>query len=398
MTLKAGVGVSHARDPERAGREAATEAMRKANSSRPDFTFVFATAGHDQQAVLSAVRAATDNSALCGCSSEGVISTGVADEGNYSVAVMAVESPDVRFRPFTATGLKADSEGAGRRLAEQIRPHLTSDAQALFVFPDGLTCNWDRLHAGLHDGLAGTGKFLPMFGGFSGDAMEFRKTHQYFNDQVASDSISVALMSGPVKLSSAINSGCVAIGRAHTITKAEGNQILEIDGRRATDVLREYVSHEDFDNWTRSAILVLTVAFKATGVVKQELDDFVIRYIPAKDDAKGSFTLPTEIPTGTQMWLTHRDGKMVTSGVERVARQLSSDLAGEKPKIVFQFDCAGRGKWILSEDEKLDAVKKLQHSLGEDVPWLGFYTFGEIGPVGESNHFHNYTVVILTVH
>jgi small ligand-binding sensory domain FIST len=28
---------------------------------------------------------------------------------------------------------------------------------------------------------------------------------------------------------------------------------------------------------------------------------------------------------------------------------------------------------------------------------VGFYTFGEIGPVGERNYFHNYTVVLTVV-
>jgi len=29
---------------------------------------------------------------------------------------------------------------------------------------------------------------------------------------------------------------------------------------------------------------------------------------------------------------------------------------------------------------------------------LGFYTFGEIAPVGERNYFHNYTLVLTVIY
>jgi small ligand-binding sensory domain FIST len=65
---------------------------------------------------------------------------------------------------------------------------------------------------------------------------------------------------------------------------------------------------------------------------------------------------------------------------------------------VFQLDCAGRGKVFLREGQKLQLLETLRARIGPDVPWLGFYTFGEIAPVGEHNCFHNYTVVLTTIY
>jgi small ligand-binding sensory domain FIST len=32
------------------------------------------------------------------------------------------------------------------------------------------------------------------------------------------------------------------------------------------------------------------------------------------------------------------------------------------------------------------------------VPWIGLYTYGEIGPIGGRDYFHNYTAVVLAVY
>jgi hypothetical protein len=56
MTTKAGVGMSHHHSPSIAGHEAAEQALRKADVSKPDFVFMFATVGYDQRSLLRAVR------------------------------------------------------------------------------------------------------------------------------------------------------------------------------------------------------------------------------------------------------------------------------------------------------------------------------------------------------
>jgi small ligand-binding sensory domain FIST len=66
--------------------------------------------------------------------------------------------------------------------------------------------------------------------------------------------------------------------------------------------------------------------------------------------------------------------------------------------MVFQFDCCGRGKVVLRDQQKLQLLETLQRKVHPDVPWMGLYTYGEIGPVGEHNCFHNYTAVVLAVY
>ena len=81
-----------------------------------------------------------------------------------------------------------------------------------------------------------------------------------------------------------------------------------------------------------------------------------------------------------------------------MAEEITTQLGDNPPRLVFQFDCAGRGKAFLREQQKLGLLETLQGRIGPDVPWLGFYTFGEIAPVGEHNYFHNYTVVLAVIY
>src|ERR671912_62776 len=109
MTTTAGVGMSRHHNPNVAGREAAEQALQKADLDEPDFVFMFASIGYDQHALLRAVRESTGGAPLSGCSAEGTIGEEDSDESNFSVVVTAISSDELQWRNGLATGLSADS-------------------------------------------------------------------------------------------------------------------------------------------------------------------------------------------------------------------------------------------------------------------------------------------------
>src|ERR687889_2118945 len=125
MAIKAGVGMSYHHNPTVAGREAAEQALKEAGVERPDFVFMFASIGYDQPSLLRAVREATGGAPLTGCSAEGTINGDEADESNFSVLVTAISSEELRWTTGFAKGLlEDDSRGVGKRVAEDLVPHL----------------------------------------------------------------------------------------------------------------------------------------------------------------------------------------------------------------------------------------------------------------------------------
>jgi hypothetical protein len=181
------------------------------------------------------------------------------------------------------------------------------------------------------------------------------------------------------------------------VTRSKGNVIYEIDDKPAVEVLKEYLPEQALTeerDWMRYAIS-LALCFRAPSYMKDE--EYVVRGVPALRMADGSIIVQTEVSEGTSVWFSSRDKEKMITGLDRMAVQIKDQLGGEKPKLVFQFECLTRGKTMLREQEKLQLLKRFRQSVDPDVPWAGFYTIGEIGPVEEHNDLHLFTPVVLAL-
>jgi hypothetical protein len=397
MAIKAGVGMSCHHNPNLAGREAAEQALQKADVDRPDFVFMFASVGYDQPHLLRAVREATGGAPLTGCSGEGTIGVEDADESNFSVVVTAISSDELHWHNGIVPGLEDYPHTAGKRVAQELLPHLSADSIGLFVFPDGMTDNLEPFFAGLEGNLS-LERFLPLWGGGAGNNFSPEQpTYQYCDDSIVTQGVSYALLSGEAHTAWAVSHGLIPIGGERKVTRSQGNLIYEIDGKPALEVLKEYQPEDaiaDDRDWIRYAIS-LALSFKAPSYIKDE--EYVVRGVPAVRMADGSIVVQTEVKEGTSVWLSSRDKEKITTGFDRMAAQIKHQLGGEKPKLVFQFECLTRGKTMFREQEKLQILNRFRQSVGPDVPWAGFYTIGEIGPVEEHNLRHLYTSVVLAL-
>jgi hypothetical protein len=398
MAIKAGVGMSRHHNSSIAGCEAAEQALEKAGVGKPDFVFMFASIGYDHHSLVRAVREATGGAPLSGCSAEGTINGDDADESNFSVVVTAISSEELRWRNGLAAGLRADSHAVGKQVAQDLLPHLSAETIGLFVFPDGRMDNLEHFFAGLEGNLT-SDRFLPLWGGGANNTITLEDpTYQYCNDEVVSDGVSYTLLSGNARASWTMSHTLMPIGGERTVTRSQGNVIYEIDGEPALEVLQEYLPEqalvEDRD-WARYAIS-LALCFKAPSYMKDE--EYVVRAVPSVRMADGSIIVQgTEIPEGTSIWFSSRDKEKMTTGLDRMAAQIKEQLGGEKPNLVFQFECATRGKMMLRDQEKLQFLRQFRQSVDPNVPWAGFYTWGEIGPVEEHNLRHLYTSVVLAL-
>jgi hypothetical protein len=404
MATKAGVGMSRHHNPNVAGREAAEQALQKASVERPDFVLMFASIGYDQHSLLRAVREATGGAPLTGCSAEGTIDGDDADESNFSVLVTAISSEELRWHNGIAGSLvEDDTRAVGQRVAKDLLPHLSADTIGLFVFPDGrldfgyARDNLDNFFAGLEGNLPSE-RFFPMWGGGAGGEFANGKPpHQYCDGEVISGGVSYALLSGKAQPSWAISHTVIPIGGERKVTRSKGNVIHEIDDKPATEVLKEYLPDHalaDDRDWIDYAVS-LALCFRAPSYMKDE--EFVVRGVPAVKMADGSIVVQTEVQEGTSIWFSSRDKEKLATGLDRMATQIKEQLGGERPNLVFQFECATRGKDMLREQEKLQFLRHFRRSIDPDAPWAGYYCAGEIGPVGKHNNHHLYTSVVLAL-
>ena len=404
MATKSAVGESKEKDSFKAGVEAAQNALTKAGVKKCDFVLLFATVEHDQEELLRGVRSVTGEAPLSGCSGEGIITqSGPAGEGMFgatgliegekAAAVMVFSSDDLHFFNCSASGLKKNSRETGEEIAKKVNEAGPANPLVLLLFPDGLTGNAKRFFDGLDAVLE---KPLVYCGGAAGENMTSVVTYQYHNDRVLTDSASCVLISGKAELCIGVNHGCTPIGLEKVITRAEENRIYEIDNKPAWEFFKQYVT-DDIKELTPEVATFLALGETLRDGPASDHDRFSIR-IPLRQVPDGSIIIPTEMPTGTKVQMTSRDPENISRGAKNMAENVKAKLGNRKPVAVLQFDCAGRGKRLLGEKAKRMGVDVLQDVFGKDIPWLGFFGYGEIAPVGNKNCFHNYTVAICVIY
>ena len=396
MGTTVGVGYSFHRDPAVAGQEAARKAMELARIDKPDFVFVFATVGYNQNVLIRAIREATSSAPLSGCSGEGIITQETVIETNFGVSVMTISSDELRFKNARIHEIAGQSGNAGERLAEEVNPLLTSDDIACFLFADGLVFDFDPFLATFEKSLRNKSP-LPLFGGLAADNWTSQKTYQYHDDDAFSEGISCVVMSGKGDIAWGINHGCVPIGTKRTITRSKGNIIYEIDGVPALEALKDYFAEDWKTQWNKTA-LNICLGFKTPEHMKKGYEEYIVRYLVGKDDQEGYVTIQSDVREGAELWLVRRDKELITSGMKAISHQIKDTIGARKPKFVLQFECVGRGKVVFREGEKNELIRSIQKDIGGDIPWMGFYTYGEIGPIAKYNCFHNFTSVISAVY
>jgi hypothetical protein len=396
MGTSAGVGYSVRKNPADAGKEAALKALEQGGISKPDFVFVFATVGYNQQLLIQTIREATSGARLSGCSGEGIITQGMAAETNFGVCVMAIASDELSFANARVKEIDTGIDHAGERLAAQVSPRLAPDSIACVLFADGLVFDFDPFLRAFENAL-GWDRPLPLFGGLAADNWAARQTYQYHDDEVFSGGISCVLMSGRAAVAWGINHGCVPIGTKRTITRSKGNIIYEIDGIPALEALKDYLEDDWRDNWNKVS-LNLCLGFKAPRHLQQLYGDYLVRYMAGKNDRDGSVTIQSDVSDGTDFWMVRRDKDLIREGLLAISRQIRERTGTVRPKFILHFECMGRGKVVFREQEKIELLQSLQQELGAGIPWIGFYSYGEIGPIAGYNCIHNFTAVVAAVY
>ncbi|MBT8493959.1 MAG: FIST C-terminal domain-containing protein [Deltaproteobacteria bacterium] len=392
MTTQAGVGRSLASSPFTAGSEAASEAM-EALDGAADLVLVFGTAAYDAVQLLEGVRSVVGDARISGCSGEGIIAGSDSHEVSRAVAVMAFRSNRMRFESFVLGGYGDDPAGCAASLARAVAEF--DDGRVLIVLPDGLvgdcTAFLDALDRAAPDNLT-------IVGGTAGDEFQFEKTYQYDGTEAVTGAVAAVLIRGDVHAEVAVSHGCVPIGMERIITKSEGGWVHELDGRPAWEVFKEYLDGNPED-LTAEGIVHLCIGERLDDDRASNYDTHIIRTPMQLDQESGALFFPGGgLLEGNRIQLTRRDEQKIRDSAEACARSILKRGAERRPDLVLQFDCSGRGRILFGPCAGEAIVEPLRNTLGPDVPWIGFHTYGEIAQIKGKSYYHNYTVALCALY
>lgn len=390
--IKAGVGRSNNSNAIQAGAEACQFALDQVGE-KANLIIVFSTVAYDQKKVLEGVKSASKEIPLVGCSSSGEITTqGPTSKG---VAVMALQSSGIEFTIGVGKGADKNSFEAGKEAATEAKAKAKEPFSLFLMFLDGLAENGAAAVRGAQSIL---GENFPIMGGSSGDDFLFKQTYEYHDDEVLTNSVVGIGLSGKLSFGVGVRHGWEPIGLPMKVTKSQGGKLIEIDNRPALSIYEDYFGKKA-EELIKEPIARMAYTYPL-GLTVEASPELLLRDVVIANK-KGEITCAAEIPEGSEIRLMMGDSEKAIEAAKGAAENALLQLNGAKPKAILVFDCMARHKLLgLKIGEEIIAI---QNVLGKDIPLIGFYTYGEVAPLGGTlgpgcrSVFHNETMTLLVL-
>ena len=393
----AGSGYSELADSRAAGTEAAQAALAQAKlppGARCGLVFLFGTSKHDPRQLHEGVRAVVGPDArIVGGYTVGAFDNDRLGYLGTQVGVAVISSDDLRVETFTEEGLDSRGEReVGRALGRRVASGTYEGEPNLLLIYDSVKTPQAELNMAttILEGMSETiGEWPSVAGvGVFGD-LQFQRSHTWAEDRILTQSATALVLSGGVRMDTIILHGCQPAGRYHTVTKADGPLVLEIDGRPALDFLADMVPDKQWEEYPLFVTLGVNKGDKF-GTFRE--DDYANRLTMAVNRERGGLVMfEPDLTEGIEVQLMRRSIDFGYIGTR--VDQLFARLDGRRPFFALYIDCAGRAAALCaSEGEEAEVV---QRSLSErGIPLLGMYSGVEIAKFGQQVQALDWTGVL----
>ncbi|MBW1844469.1 MAG: FIST C-terminal domain-containing protein, partial [Deltaproteobacteria bacterium] len=346
--------------------EAASAALASVGGA--DLAILFATPGYPEgvERLLAAAVDVLGTSAVVGASAHGVLGAGIECENRASVSVMALAG--VEAEPFLIRDVRGDEPQIGAEIAARI-PGGPRPEDLVVALPD------PRLDsAALVHGLDSALRPAQVVGAGAGDPFA-NAPAQWLGGDIETGSVAgVVLRGSGVRIG--VTQACRPTTEPLAITRAQGNWILELDGRPALDVYREAALGPLADDLQRAAAFVL-VALPSDREASLLPGSYRVRHVVGFSPDERAFALPETVERGQQIALAVREPESARADL----KAMLAEFEGAQPAFGLYFNCCARGSAFFGIPG-LEAAY-LESALPE-TPIAGMFGSHELGPIGVS--------------
>ncbi|MCM8775613.1 MAG: FIST C-terminal domain-containing protein [Candidatus Omnitrophica bacterium] len=389
--ISIGTGYSDRENADAAAEVVSRQAMEESGTEKVSFAVLFATADHRDHywRIIKKIRKMTGAKCLVGASAFGVITGNTEIERRPGIALMTIASDELEATSFLIKNLQENNYRAG----EAVGGHLASSGltpSLLLLFPDTFSFQNYRFFEGFENSYG----YLPMIGGTAAEDGTHEKTFQMEGDQVSFDAVSGIAFQGDFCTEIGTTQSCLPIGEPLQITRAEGNMIYEMDGRRAYDILLELLSHTEMtdpNEALQDVFLGIPLRSFQTDFGKSS---YLIRNIMGVNVKKGMLACASPIETGDFVTFTKRDPQRAKTDLRNMLEDLKERLNPSLPRFGFYFNSCARGRSLYGEP---NVDIHMIRQFFPQVPLLGFFTYGEFAPLDHVNHLHHYSAVLTLI-
>jgi small ligand-binding sensory domain FIST len=238
---------------------------------------------------------------------------------------------------------------------------------------------------------------------------------------VFSGGLSGVAFGAGIGLVSRVTQGCLPVAKAHHITAAEKNVVLELDGEPALEVvLRELKVSLEQPREALQALRATLVGLSQPSAIHSDNptitrtgnfgNDVMVRHIIGLDTARAGIAVADFVSEGMQLAFCQRNVQAARADLMRVCAEIREELEPQEMALesatalaaseaeaapnpargiagAIYVSCAGRGgAHFGGPSAELQIIRR---ALG-DVPLVGFFASGEIA----RKHLYGYTGVL----
>lgn len=384
--MRIGIGYSENQDSGGAGEQAARMALGMAGRPQPcDLVLLFATAHHEPHLLREAVAGVLGKTALIvGGGAAGTITNDYYGYAGYQVGLAAIWLDGQCCDLTSVSGLRAarSEAEAGRNLGGKLArlSYLTPQTPTILLY-DAIDRTGRDLRltmaTPLLDGLEARLGFLPMIigAGLQGDYI-CSPFSQWTGRGVGNHQVMALTFGGDVNLDYAIMHGyCPGTGY-YTVTKADQQTVLEINGRPALKFFDSILGHlMKPDDYPFLLILGINNGPKWAPFNEHNYAGRLCLGIDWKRE--GIIMFEPDMVAGTEFQIMYRSFDL--DHMKPRIRRLFDNLEGREPVLALYIDCAGRAAGYAGLD--LEDALVVQNEVAGRAPLLGIYSGTEIAPI-----------------
>lgn len=382
--------------------EAVATCAAALHDCRPLLLLMFCGGKHDPLAVMTAMRQHFGDVAVAGGSAAGAIARTGSGYSGFEMVVAAFDDPLTCPALVVEGGLLAGEREAGRALGERVARESVDGSTVLLLFDSVANCSPLRLHPastiveGFHDGLSE--RRVVLIGGGLLTDMNLSDGWVFDGTQACKHAVLALVFPPGVRASSVVLHGCRPVSMFMEITRIEGAEVYELDGRPALTVIEEMLGLPLGGTSGQDLSLIATLGQKQGDPFAEYNENlYVNRLILAANRATQSITLfEPDFSVGTQIQIMSRDNDLMLKSVREGVGSLNAAVGDKARLLALYIDCAGRASARSGAAE--EEAQLVVDGLIEGMPLLGFYSGVEIAPFSEYSRPLDWTGVLTVLH
>jgi small ligand-binding sensory domain FIST len=367
--------------------QASEQILANLDGQHPDLAVVFISSHHAPSYFVApeVLAEALGAKVLIGCSAAGVIGGGQEVERRPGIAISAAVLPGVDLTAFHLNQDELPRPDAGPDEWHSLLGVRPEDCPAIMLLPDPFTLRSDHLLAGLDFAFSDAVKI----GGLASGGGQPGANALFINDKsVRSGAVGVAF-TGDLAVETIVAQGCRPIGEPLVVTKSEINVISKLGDQTPLEVLRDLFDAAE----TREKRLIrrsLQIGIIMDRLPQEKSDgEFLIRNVLGADEEDGTLAIGELVQEGQVVQFFVRDAQAADEDLRMMLEEYIDNLdEGDIPASALLFSCLGRGQYLYGSP---DHDTTMFTDMVADIPIAGFFSNGEIGPVGDQTFLHGYS-------